>query len=99
MKRSTTKEAKRLLLAHTCRECYNYNALFITASVIDTKDGIPLNDKENRRIFLESLRPVLVERKCELQIDFEKGNNKPKVSIPSSGWCDNWLNKNGDPDK
>ena len=99
MKRLIEKEAKRLLLAHACRNCYNYNALFVTASVIDTKNGIPLSDNENKKIFLDSLRPVLVERKCELQIDFQKGSNKPQVTIPFSGWCDNWLDKNGNPDK
>ena len=88
-----------MLLGRACENCLNYQALFLTVAAVDFKRGIPLKDPENRRIFTESIEPILKERKCKMRFEFETGKTKPTAILPSRGWCEEWMDLGGNKDK
>jgi hypothetical protein len=82
------QEAKRLLLERSCKNCYVLIALLKTVTTVGKNGAILFEDSETKVMFLETLYPLLRERRCSLDIHFEGAT--PTIKFPKEGYCDNW---------
>jgi hypothetical protein len=84
-------EAKRLLLERSCRNCNIHRAVVKTAHTVTLSGSLTLGNELDRRIFLETMYPLILKKGCRLNLAFDNINDELKLIFPKKGYCSKWM--------